>query len=98
MALRPETIPDSAVRVTDAEVRAFYEKNPKLFDRPGRAVLSLVSIPRTVTAADSAAARQRAEARAQRVADGLDELDRPAVDIAPVVRMRPRLRVAGGGR
>lgn len=70
VALHSDAIPDSAVRVSDAEVRAFYEKNPKLFDRPGRAVLSLVSIPRAVTAADSAAARQKAEALRAEIAGG----------------------------
>ncbi len=58
--LRPDLVPDNAVSATDAELRAYYDKHKKVFDRPGRAVLSLVSIPRAVTAADTAAARQRA--------------------------------------
>ena len=57
--LRPERLTDSAVTVTDAEIGQFYERNKKRFDRPGRAVVSLVSVPRTVTAADSAEARTR---------------------------------------
>lgn len=60
VAFRPELVPDSAVRVTDAELRAYYDAHRKTFERPGRAVVSLVSIPRTVTAADTAAARARA--------------------------------------
>lgn len=60
VVLRPELVPDSAVRVSDAELRTFYDARKKTFERPGRAVLSLVSIPRLVTAADTAAARDRA--------------------------------------
>lgn len=60
VAFRPELIPDTAVTATDAELRAYYDAHTKTFERPGRAVLSLVSIPRAVTAADTAAARDRA--------------------------------------
>ena len=70
VALRADGIADSSVKVSDAEIRAFYDKHPKLFDRPGRAVLSLVSIPRTITAADSASARARAEALRAEIAGG----------------------------
>ena len=55
--LRPETLTDTAVTVTDAEIGQFYERNKKKFDRPGRAVISLVAVPRTVTAADSVASK-----------------------------------------
>jgi peptidyl-prolyl cis-trans isomerase D len=59
--LRPERLTDSAVTVTDAEIGQFYERNKKRFDRPGRAVVSLVSVPRIVTAGDSAEAKARIE-------------------------------------
>jgi peptidyl-prolyl cis-trans isomerase D len=59
VALRPETMKDTAITVTDAEIASYYEKNRKLFDQPGRAVLSIVSIPRTVGPADSAFAREK---------------------------------------
>lgn len=55
----PSTIPDSAVQVSDAEVRRFYDANRSRFERRGRAVLSLLTIPRTITAEDTAAARAR---------------------------------------
>lgn len=62
----PERISDSAVRVTDDEVRAYYDSHKKLFDRPGRAKVSILAVPRVVSAADSAAARARAlEVRAR---------------------------------
>ena len=69
-AFRPELIPDSAVKVSDADVSAYYERNRKSFERPGRAVVSLVSIPRAVTAADTVAARQRAQALRDEIAGG----------------------------
>jgi peptidyl-prolyl cis-trans isomerase D len=70
VALRPDQVPDSAVAVTDSELRAFFDKNAKTFERPGRAVVSLVSIPRVVTAEDTAAARTRAAALRAEIAGG----------------------------
>ncbi|MEN9508220.1 MAG: hypothetical protein RLZZ621_783 [Gemmatimonadota bacterium] len=61
VALRPELLTDSSVTISDAEIRAFYDRNKKRFDRPGRAVVSLLTVPRTVTTSDSAAARARIE-------------------------------------
>lgn len=62
-AFRPELVPDSAVSVSDAEVRDWYERNrASLGERPGQGSLSVVSIPRTITAADSAATRARVAA------------------------------------
>lgn len=66
----PTTIPDSAVSVSDAELRAYYDKNKALFERPGRAVVSVVTIPRTITAADSAATRARAVALRDEIVRG----------------------------
>ena len=60
VAFRPASVPDTAVRVTDEELRKYFEEHRSDFaDRPGRAVLSLIALPRPVTAADSAATRQR---------------------------------------
>jgi peptidyl-prolyl cis-trans isomerase D len=56
----PSTIPDSGIAVTDAEVSAYYDSHKKELERPGRAIVSILSIPRTVSAADSAAVRARA--------------------------------------
>ncbi len=66
----PTTIPDSAVSVSDAELRAYYDKNKPLFERPGRAVVSVVTIPRTITAADTAATRARAVALRDEIVRG----------------------------
>lgn len=68
--LRPEALTDSAVTVTDAEIGQFYERNRKRFSRPGRAVVSLVSVARSVTAADSAAAKSRIDKIREEIAGG----------------------------
>jgi peptidyl-prolyl cis-trans isomerase D len=70
VAFDPATIPDSGLTVTDAEVRAYYDSHKKELERPGRAVVSVVTIPRTVTAADSAAVRARMAALRDEIAKG----------------------------
>ena len=70
VSFAPERIPDSAVRVSDDEVRAYYDTHKKLFDRPGTAKVSLIIIPRAVTAADSAAVRAHALALRARITGG----------------------------
>lgn len=57
----PATIPDSVATVADADVRRYYDSNVERFERRGRAVVSLLVIPRTVTAADSQAVRTRVD-------------------------------------
>ena len=58
VALRPETVTDS-VSVSDDEVRAYFDKHRDQFVRPGRAAVSVIALPRIVTASDSAAVRDR---------------------------------------
>ena len=70
VAFGPERISDSAVRVSDDEIRAYYDTHKKLFERPGRAKVSIIIIPRAVTAADSAAVRARAVALRSRILAG----------------------------
>jgi peptidyl-prolyl cis-trans isomerase D len=40
VGLGPDRISDSAVRVSDDEIRAYYDTHKKLFERPGRAKVS----------------------------------------------------------
>jgi peptidyl-prolyl cis-trans isomerase D len=68
--IRTDNLTDTAVTITDAEIRQYYDRNPKRFDRPGRAVISLITIPRTVTAADTAAARARVERLREEIIGG----------------------------
>ncbi len=56
-----EALTDTAVTVTDAEISQFYNRNKKRFTRPGRAVVSLLTVPRSITAADSTDAKARIE-------------------------------------
>ena len=62
VTFRTTSLTDTAVNVTDAEISAYYERTKKTFSRPGRAVLSLLAIPRAITAEDSAATKARIEA------------------------------------
>ena len=60
VALRPGAAPDTAVRVTDDEIRRYFDDHRTDYsERPGRAVLSLIALPRPITAADTAATRER---------------------------------------
>jgi peptidyl-prolyl cis-trans isomerase D len=51
-------------------VRAYYDTHKKRFDRPGTAKVSIIIIPRAVTAADSAAVRAHALALRARIIGG----------------------------
>jgi len=86
----PATIPDSAVHIADVDIKAYFDSHQKeLGDRPGRAVVSLVTIPRKVTASDTAIARAKAEAlRAQIEAGGsFDEIaKKESADSASAVK------------
>ncbi len=68
--LRPESLTDTAVTVTDSEISQYFERNRKRFEKPGRAVVSLLTVPRSITAADSAAARERIERLRGEIAGG----------------------------
>lgn len=70
VAFDPDRISDSAARVSDDEIRAYYDTHKKNFERPGRAKVSILIIPRAVTAADSAAVRARALAIRARILGG----------------------------
>ena len=68
VAMRP-TNGGNVTEITDAVARTYYEAHKDDFKRPGRAAVSVISIPLMVTAADSAAARDSiVKLRAQIVA------------------------------
>jgi peptidyl-prolyl cis-trans isomerase D len=70
-AIVPRTaVPDSAVPVTDEEVRRYYDEHREEFSRPATAYLSYVQILRTPDASDTAAARARAEALRREILEG----------------------------
>ena len=65
VVLRPKpTAADS--NVSESDLRKYYDAHKAEFDRPGRATVSVIAIPRVVSAADSAAVRDRiAQLRAE---------------------------------
>ncbi|HKO16234.1 MAG TPA: peptidyl-prolyl cis-trans isomerase [Gemmatimonadaceae bacterium] len=64
--------PDSAIlrSISDASLQEYFDKHKDELKRPGRAVLSVVSIPRVVSAADSEAVRQHAVALRNEILGG----------------------------
>lgn len=73
LALDPATIvPAGAVTVTDDEVRAFYRRHQSEFERPARAQVRLVVLDKAPTAADTAAARERALELRREIVGGAD--------------------------
>ena len=70
-------VPDSSVKVSDAEVAAYYKAHLDEFKRPRTAYLSFVALPRTTTAADTAMVRARADSARQEILGGA-----PFADVA----------------
>jgi len=59
-------------QVSDAEVRKYYDEHKDEFKRPATARLTVAFLPKTVTAADSAATLQRAQAIRAEIVGGAD--------------------------
>lgn len=72
LALAPSLIPDTAVQVTEAEIKAHYDRNRDAFERPSVAYLSYVAISRLPNPADTAAALERARRIRGEIAAGAD--------------------------
>ena len=64
------TITTADSSISDASLRTYYDAHKAEFDRPSHAVLSVVYIPRTVSAADSAAVRAKINALRAEIAGG----------------------------
>jgi peptidyl-prolyl cis-trans isomerase D len=63
-------VPDSAVALSDAEITAYYKAHLDDFQRPATSYLSFVALPRLTTAADTSAARARADSVRAEIAGG----------------------------
>src|SRR5687768_4031003 len=63
-------VADSAVKVTSAEVEAYYKANTDEFKRPRTGHLSYVALSRATTPADTAAIRALADSVRQEIAGG----------------------------
>ncbi len=70
VAFTPDLVPDSTIAASEAEMRQYYDAHHAELTRPGRAVLSVVTIPRTITAADTAAALHHIQALRDSLAHG----------------------------
>ena len=70
-------IPDSAVKLTDQEVTAYYRSHQDDFQRARTAFLSFVALPRLTNASDTAAARARADSARAAILGG-----EPFADVA----------------
>ena len=70
VAFRPQNDTALARSIPDADLRDYFDKHKEEFRRPGRAVLSVVQIPRVVTPADSAAVRDHALALRNEIIGG----------------------------
>ncbi len=66
----PSDVDKFSKAVTETEMQKYYAEHATEFERPGRAVLSMVNIPRTANAADSADALKRAQELRAEVASG----------------------------
>ena len=70
-------VPDSSVKLTDAEIESYYRAHVEDFKRPATAFLSFVALPRVTNAADSALALARADSARAEIAAGT-----PFADVA----------------
>ena len=75
VTLTPDRIPDAKVQVSDAELDTYLKAHEKDMTRPGRAVLSIVTIPRAITAADTAAARAKAAQLRSEIVSGQSKFE-----------------------
>ena len=70
-------VPDSSVKLTDAEIESYYRAHLDDFKLPATAFLSFVALPRFTNAADSAHALARADSARAEIAGGT-----PFADVA----------------
>jgi peptidyl-prolyl cis-trans isomerase D len=65
-------VPDSvgAKAISDADLRTYFDQHKDEFQGPGRAALSVVVLPRVITAADTAAAKAKASALREEIIKG----------------------------
>jgi peptidyl-prolyl cis-trans isomerase D len=70
-------VPDSTVRLTEAEAAGYYQAHKNEFKRPRTAYLSFVALPRLADASDTAATRARADSARREIQSGA-----PFADVA----------------
>lgn len=75
VSFTPDRIADEKVSVSDDELKAYIKDHEKELTRPGRAVVSIVTIPRTITAADTAAALAKANRLREEITGGTQKFE-----------------------
>jgi peptidyl-prolyl cis-trans isomerase D len=70
VAFRPQRDTGIAKSISDNDLQDYFDKHKDEFQHPGRAVLTVVEIPRIVTATDSAAVREHAVALRNEILGG----------------------------
>lgn len=75
VSFRPTPAQIEAAAVTTAEARRYYQSYADRWERPGRAVVSVVSLSRTPTAADTAATVARLRALRQEIQSGTSSFE-----------------------
>lgn len=89
-AIVPRTVvPDSSIKLNEADIAAYYKTHLNDFKRPSTAFLSFVALPRLTNAADTAAARARADSARQEILGGTPFADvarRESADSASAAR------------
>lgn len=98
VVFRPELVADNEVTVADSEIKEYYDKNKKDFEKPSRAVVSVLSLPRAVSAADSQAVRNRLLALRDRIVNGEKFEDVAKAESSDSVSARDGGFLGRGGR
>ncbi len=70
VSFRPTLGKDAIAAVSDADAQKYYDTHSKQFDRPGRAVLSIVTLDRKATTADSLETLKRITAVREQLTKG----------------------------
>ena len=70
VTLGPDRVTDDKVTVSDAELKQYYDEHEKELERTGRAVVSVLTLPRVLTAADTQASRDKALQLRQEILGG----------------------------
>ncbi len=70
VAWHPDEVPDSSIHISDQAARAYYDSHKKDLTKKGRASVSVLVLPRMVTAADTAATRAHLLALRDEIAKG----------------------------
>jgi peptidyl-prolyl cis-trans isomerase D len=70
VAWQPDAARDTALHVSDADIKAYYDAHTAELTRKGHAMLSLLVIPRPITAADTAAVRSHIMAIRDSISSG----------------------------